>query len=63
MLILVNLLDDKDLKASRDTFHAMDFDNSGLISVDELRVALKNINTEKFTDDQIEEMIRKIDYD
>ena len=40
----MTLLDDKDLKASKETFQAIDYDNSGLISIDELKNAIRNLN-------------------
>jgi Ca2+-binding EF-hand superfamily protein len=40
----------------------MDYDHSGMISVDELKVAYKKLNPE-INDDEIEEIIRRIDYD
>ena len=34
-----------------------------MISVSELKSALKNLNNEKYSDEQIEEIIKKVDYD
>ena len=40
----VNLLDDEELKKIKETFLAIDEDNSGLISTDELTIAFKDFN-------------------
>jgi Ca2+-binding EF-hand superfamily protein len=62
-LLLVNLLDEEDLKKSKDTFRAIDRDHSGLISSHELRSAFKQVSEEALNDEQIEEIIKKLDYD
>lgn len=41
----------------------MDEDQSGLISTDELRATLRNMYGENISDEQVEEIIRRVDYD
>ena len=60
---MVNQLDEQDLKRSKDTFRAIDKDHSGLISPGELRNAFKQASLDSLNDDQIDEIIKKLDYD
>ena len=57
------MLDEEDLKRSKDTFRAIDKDHSGLISPNELMHAFKEVSFESLSDDQINEIIKKLDYD
>ena len=63
LLLLVNQLDDRKLKENMDTFKAIDADHSGLISVDELMKAFRQVDVNNYTEEEIESIIRRVDYD
>lgn len=63
LLLLVNQLDDEDLKKNKETFRAIDVDHSGLISTDELKKAFHKIDLHNFSDEAFESMIKRVDYD
>ena len=62
-MILVNLLDTEDLKKIKETFQAIDIDHSGLISIQELKKAFSNLGIDKMNEEQIEQIVRRVDYD
>lgn len=61
--MLVNILDDSTLKKNKETFQAIDSDYSGLISLEELKQAFIALDIENLPDDQVEQIVKKVDYD
>ena len=53
------------LEKNRETFQAIDFDKSGLISVDELTVAMSENDKEPTAEEKsfLEHIVKKVDYD
>ena len=61
MQMLVKMSDQKQLEQLGQLFEKIDLDLTGMISVDELRKAIKNYDL-SITDQQAESIIKEIDY-
>ncbi len=61
MQMLVKMSDQKQLEQLGQLFEKIDLDLTGMISVDELRKAIKNYDL-SITDQQVESIIKEIDY-
>ena len=62
-LLLNQIEEDAELKRIKETFKAIDVDHSGLISHDELKKALQSHLPDGVSDDHINNIINKVDYD
>jgi calcium-dependent protein kinase len=61
MNILVKMADDKDIEHLRNMFMTIDKDNTGLITVKELKDALNDANV-KIDESELEKIINEVDY-
>lgn len=59
--MLVKMLDSKEIENVREQFLKIDTDGTGMISVQELTNAMKNINV-SITQKEIEHIIEEVDY-
>jgi calcium-dependent protein kinase len=60
--MLIETLDKEDIKKLNDTFHAMDLDHEGFISLDELKKAFEKAGLQ-LSEKEINEIIERIDSD
>ena len=59
--VFLHMLEPEDIQPLRDTFHQMDKDKTGFISVSELKEAVSTTQL-KMTDEQIESIMKEVDH-